>query len=67
MAETITIDGVVYLLSELSEECRTEIKNLQFCEAEIARLQGQLAIAGTARIAYQNAVARLLPEKNLKH
>ena len=59
---TITIDDKDYNLDDLSDECKAEIQSLQSCESEIARLNAKLAVAGTARIAYQRAVAELLPE-----
>ena len=59
---TITIDDKDYNLDDLSDECKTEIQSLQFCDTEIVRLNAKLAVAGTARIAYQRAVAELLPE-----
>ena len=59
---TITIDDKEYSLDDLSDECKTEIQSLQFCESEIARLNAKLAVAATARIAYQRAVAKLMPE-----
>ena len=59
---TITIDDKDYDLDDLSDECKSEIQSLQFCEGEIARLNAKLAVAGTAKIAYQRAVAKLLEE-----
>ena len=59
---TITIDDKDYNLDDLSDECKAEIQSLQFCESEIARLNAKIAIAGTARIGYQRAVAKLLEE-----
>ena len=59
---TITIDDKDYNLDDLSDECKEEIQSLQFCEGEIARLNAKLAVVGTARIAYQRAVAKLLEE-----
>ena len=59
---TIKIDDKDYNISDLSDECQAEIQSLQFCEQEIARLNAQLAVAGTARMAYQRAVAELLPK-----
>ncbi len=61
---TITIDDKDYNLDDLSDECKTEIQSLQFCEGEIARLNAKLAVAATARIAYQRAVAKLMPEES---
>ena len=57
---TITIDDKDYNLDDLSDECKSEIQSLQFCEGEIARLNAQLAVAGTAKIGYQRALAKLL-------
>ena len=59
---TITIDDKDYNLDDLSDECKAEIQSLQFCEGEIARLNAKLAVAGTAKIAYQRALAKLLEE-----
>ena len=61
-ANTITIDDKDYNLDDLSDECKSEIQSLQFCEGEIARLNAKLAVAGTAKIAYQRALAKLLEE-----
>ena len=61
-ANTITIDDKDYNLDDLSDECKAEIQSLQFCEGEIVRLNNELAVTGTARIAYQRAVAKLLEE-----
>jgi len=52
----IVIDGNEYLLSSLSDEAKAQITNLQFVEGEIARLKAQLAIASTAKLAYQAAL-----------
>ena len=61
-SNTITIDDKDYNLDDLSDECKAELQSLQFCDGEIARLNAKLAVAGTARIAYQRAVAKLLEE-----
>ncbi|NOQ64153.1 MAG: hypothetical protein GQ582_06535 [Methyloprofundus sp.] len=65
MAETeakIKIDGIDYSLDDLSDEAKAQIQSLQFVESEIARLKAQVAVASTARIAYQNALKDLLPK-----
>ena len=62
-ANTITIDDKDYNLDDLSDECKAEIQSLQFCEGEIARLNAQLAVAGTAKIGYQRVRAKLLEEE----
>jgi len=66
MADTepkLNIDGVDYLLKDLSEEAQAQIKSLQFVEAEINRLNALVAVASTARMAYQNALKELLPKQ----
>ena len=52
----ITIDGKEYDTDSLSDEAKQQLQMLQFSEQEIARLQVQLALAQTARIAYGNAL-----------
>ena len=60
----IIIDDVEYLLNDLNDDAKAQIQSLQFVEAEIARLNALLAISGTARIAYQNALKNLLPKQD---
>lgn len=50
--KTIKIDGKEYSLSGLSENARAQVNNLQVTDAEIRRMQTQLAIYQTARMAY---------------
>lgn len=52
----IKIDGVEYSLSSLSTEAKVQITNLRFVENEIIQLQAKLAIANTAKLAYQAAL-----------
>ncbi|MDR4516666.1 MAG: DUF6447 family protein [Nitrosomonas sp.] len=59
--QKIVIDGTEYALSSLSEEAKAQITNLRVVESEIAQLKARLAIAGTAKIAYQNALKNALP------
>jgi len=58
---TITIDNKNYDLDSLSDEAKQQLQMLQITEAEIGRLNAQLAIAQTARIAYANALKAALP------
>ncbi len=60
--ETISIDNKDYVLQDLSAEAKTQLTNLSVVDQEIARLQQQLAIAQTARIAYSNALKEELPK-----
>ncbi|MCF8002619.1 MAG: DUF6447 family protein [Chromatiaceae bacterium] len=60
--QSISIDGTEHNLADLSEEARSQITNLRVCDAEIARLQQQLAIAQTARATYAKALQAALPK-----
>jgi DNA repair ATPase RecN len=57
----VTVDGVTYKLSELSEAAQEQVANLQFVEKEIAELSSRLAVFQTARNAYQSALQQLVP------
>lgn len=54
--KTIKIDGKEYELSNLSENAKAQVTNLRVTDAEIRRLQAQLAIFQTARISYAKAL-----------
>ena len=58
---TITIDNVEYNTDNLSQDALQQLQMLQVTEQELARLNAQLAIAQTARIAYANALKASLP------
>jgi len=59
--QKITIDGTEYAMSSLSQEARAQITNLRVVDNEIAQLKARLAIASTARLAYQAALKNALP------
>lgn len=58
---TIPIDNQAYELETLSEEVKAQLVSLQFCDAELQRLQAQAAVLQTARVAYGNALKTSLP------
>lgn len=58
----IKIDGKEYDLDALSEEARNQLASLQFVDAELARLNAQVAVCKTARMAYSAALNELLPK-----
>lgn len=58
----ITIDGKEYDSEKLSDAAKAQLISLQATDAEIQRLNIQLAIAGTARNAYAKALQELLPK-----
>lgn len=61
-AQAVTIDGTEYPLDDLSEQARAQLTNLRVTDAEIERLNQQLAIAQTARAAYARALNEQLPK-----
>lgn len=56
MTQTITINNQDYAVADLSEAAKAQIANIQIADAEIVRLQQQLALAQTARNAYAAAL-----------
>ena len=58
---TITIDNIAYDTDSLSPDARAQMQMLQAAEAEIQRLNVQLALAQTARNAYAKALKAALP------
>lgn len=57
---TITIDNVEYDTDSLSPEALANVKSIQFVDAELARLNANIAVMNTARIAYSSALQGLL-------
>ena len=51
-AGKITIDGVDYDASQLSDAAKGAIASLQFADARIMALRNELAVCQTAKIAY---------------
>ena len=58
---TINIDSVEYDTDKLSDEAKTQLVSLQFCDQELQRLQAQAAAIQTARMAYAKALQSALP------
>ena len=54
--QKITIDEIEYKLSDLSENAKTQLANIQFVDAQIQQLNNEWAVADTARIGYTNAL-----------
>ena len=55
-AKKITIDNVEYNLSDLSENAKAQLMNIQFVDERIQQLNNEWAVADTARIGYTNAL-----------
>ncbi|MFY9127283.1 MAG: hypothetical protein WAO82_01250 [Limnohabitans sp.] len=58
---TLKIDDKEYNLDSLSAECKAQLASIQFCDAELARLQAQSATLQTAKGAYLQALKNSLP------
>ncbi|WP_342116670.1 hypothetical protein [Pseudoduganella sp. OTU4001] len=56
LPQYININGTSYSADKLSAEAKQQAANIQVVDAELARLQQQIAIAQTARNAYSNAL-----------
>jgi hypothetical protein len=58
---TLNLDGRTFDIDNLPPSATVQLTSLQFVEAEIARLQAQLAAMQTARNAYLEALRAALP------
>lgn len=54
--QKITIDNQEYVLDDLSDNAKAQLANLRVVDAEISRLQQQMAIAQTARNSYASVL-----------
>jgi hypothetical protein len=54
--QKITIDEVEYNLSDLSDNAKAQLANIQFVDAQIQQLNNEWAVADTARMGYTNAL-----------
>ncbi|ELX10618.1 hypothetical protein Jab_2c27160 [Janthinobacterium sp. HH01] len=57
----VTVHGVSYKVSQLSEEAQAQVTNLQFVDSQIADMHAKLAVYQTARNSYEAALQLLLP------
>ena len=58
----VTVDGVEYLLEDLSENAKGQLQGITVADTEIKRLSLLTALAQTARNAYLTALSADLPE-----
>ena len=59
----ITIDGIAYSLSELTDVAKQQLGNIRAVDAELAQIQRQRGIASVARSVYVTAVSAALPKE----
>lgn len=60
----ITIDGVDYDSETLPQEALDQLSGVQFVDSKIIQLQSEIAALQTARNAYGQALAALLPKQS---
>ena len=58
---TITINDQAYDSDSLSDDAKAQLVSVQFVDAELQRLNAQMAVLRTARTAYGNALQAALP------
>ena len=56
--KSITVENVEYDLTNISEEARQLLYNLQFVEEQILQRNNELQIALTAKMGYSRALKR---------
>jgi hypothetical protein len=61
IVQSINIDGVDYDAAKLSPEALAQLGSIRFVDQELERLQAQMAVLQTARLAYAKALKELLP------
>jgi hypothetical protein len=61
IVQSINIDGVDYDPTKLSPEALAQLGSIRFVDQELERLQAQVAVLQTARLAYAKALKELLP------
>lgn len=52
--KSITIDGEKYSIEDLTESARKALNTLQFADRKLAQLNGEIALANTARLGMIN-------------
>ncbi len=60
--DKITIDGTEYDLEKLSDNGKAQVASLQFLDAQMRKLQSEIAVYQTARNTYSNALKEALDE-----
>ena len=55
-AGLVTIDGVEYKISEMSDDVKAQLSNIQFVDQQVQQLQNEWAVSDTARLGYQAAL-----------
>ena len=54
--QTLTLDGQIYAMSDLPPVARDTVISIQFVEARLQQLRGEMAVSQTAHVAYARAL-----------
>ena len=54
--QTLTLDGQIYAMSDLPQVAHDTLVSLQFVEARLQQLRGEMAVSQTAHVAYARAL-----------
>jgi hypothetical protein len=54
--QTLTLDGQLYVMSDLPQVAHDTLVSLQFVEARLQQLRGEMAVSQTAHVAYARAL-----------
>ena len=52
----LTVDGMEYNTEDLSTNAKAQLASLQFVESQMKKIQAELAVYNTAKIAYTSAL-----------
>ena len=55
-SDTLTLDGQLYAFADLPDVARDTMVSLQFVEARLQQLRGEMAVSQTAHVAYARAL-----------
>lgn len=61
--QTLTLDGQIYAMSDLPPVAHDTLVSLQFVEARLLQLRGEMAVSQTAHVAYARALKAELAQK----
>ena len=61
--QTLTLDGQIYAMSVLPPVAHDTLVSLQFVEARLQQLRGDMAVSQTAHVAYARALKSELAQK----
>ena len=51
-SNTVTIDGIDYLIDNLSKSARLQVESILFTDERVSQLRNELAVSNTARSGY---------------